>query len=92
MTAAKGLSTDDTLNQMLMKLAGIVPGERVLDLGSGTGDPAISIGIALGGNGAIAACDLTPEILVKARDRSMNVGLDVISFTAADMTSPAGSA
>ncbi|MBT6283588.1 MAG: class I SAM-dependent methyltransferase [Rhodospirillaceae bacterium] len=86
-TAAQGLSTDDTLNQMLIKLAGIVAGERVLDLGSGTGDPAISIGLALGGNGAITACDLTPEMLAKARDRSVNVGLDVISFTAADMTS-----
>ena len=40
-TAAQGLSTDDTLNQMLIELTGIAPGERVLDLGSGTGDPTI---------------------------------------------------
>ncbi|CAN0461248.1 unnamed protein product [Discosporangium mesarthrocarpum] len=84
-TAAQGLSTDDTLNQMLIELAGIVPGERVLDLGSGTGDPAISIGLALGDTGAITACDLTPEMLAKARERSVNVGLNVMSFAASDM-------
>lgn len=85
-TAAQGLSTDDTLNQMLIELAGIAPGERVLDLGSGTGDPAISIGLALGNTGAITACDLTPEMLAKARERSVNVGIDVMSFAASDMT------
>lgn len=85
-TAAQGLSTDDTLNQMLIELTGIAPGERVLDLGSGTGDPAISIGLALGDSGAITACDLTPEMLAKARERSVNVGLDVMSFAASDMT------
>lgn len=85
-TAAQGLSTDDTLNQMLIEHTGIARGERVLDLGSGTGDPAISIGLALGDTGAVTACDLTPEMLAKARERSVNVGIDVISFAAADMT------
>lgn len=84
-TAATGLSTDDTLNQMLIELGGITPGERVLDLGSGTGDPAISIGLALGETGAVTACDLTPEMLAKARERSVNVGIDTMSFAAADM-------
>ena len=86
-TAAKGLSTDDTLNQMLIEHTGIARGERVLDIGSGTGDPAISIGLALGHEGAITACDLTPEMLAKARERSITVGLEVLSFAAADMSS-----
>jgi SAM-dependent methyltransferase len=85
-TAAQGLSTDDTLNRMLIEHTGIRPGERVLDIGSGTGDPAISIGLALAGDGAITACDLTPEMLAKARERSVNVGLGVISFAAANMS------
>jgi hypothetical protein len=33
-TAAQGLSTDDTLNRMLIEHTGIRPGERVLDIGS----------------------------------------------------------
>lgn len=85
-TAAEGLSTDDTFNQLIIENAEISPGERVLDIGSGTGDPAISIGLALDGAGAITASDLTPEMLAKARDRSVNVGLKVMSFAATDMS------
>ena len=85
-TAAQGLSTDDTLNRFLIEHAGIGPGERVLDLGSGTGDPAISIGVALDGAGSVTACDLTPEMLATARSRSVNVGLDAMDFAAADMS------
>lgn len=85
-TAAQGLSTDDSFNQMIIEHAGIGPGDRVLDIGSGTGDPAISIGLALQGKGSITACDLTPEMLVKARDRSVNVGIEVMDFTTADMS------
>ena len=85
-TAAQGLSTDDTLNQFLINHAAIKSGERVLDLGSGTGDPAISIGVALGGTGSITACDLTPDMLATARNRSVNVGLEVLDFAAADMS------
>ena len=85
-TAAQGLSTDDTLNQFLINHAAIKSGERVLDLGSGTGDPAISIGVALGGTGSITASDLTPDMLATARNRSVNVGLEVLDFAAADMS------
>jgi len=85
-TAAQGLSTDDTLNQFLINHAAIKSGERILDLGSGTGDPAISIGVALGGTGSITACDLTPDMLATARNRSVNVGLEVLDFAAADMS------
>ena len=84
-TAAKGRSTDDTLNQLIIENLGIKPGERVLDLGSGTGDPAISIGLALDGDGAVTACDLTPEMLATVRSRSVNVGLEIMDFAAADM-------
>ena len=86
-TAAKGLSTDDTLNQRLIEHLNIRPCEQVLDLGSGTGDPAISIGLALKGAGTITACDLTPEMLMTARSRAGNVGLSVMNFAAADMAS-----
>tara|TARA_B100000676_G_scaffold313297_1_gene393116 strand:+ start:1313 stop:2140 length:828 start_codon:yes stop_codon:yes gene_type:complete len=84
-TAARGHSTDDTLNQLLIEHLQIKPGEHVLDLGSGTGDPAISIGLSLKGAGSVTACDLTPEMLSTARSRSENVGLSTIRFAAAEM-------
>ncbi|MEE2998150.1 MAG: class I SAM-dependent methyltransferase, partial [Pseudomonadota bacterium] len=84
-TAAEGLSTDDTLDKFLIENLCIEPGEQVLDLGSGTGDPAISVAIALGRTGTVTACDLTPEMLTTARRRAVNVGLSNIRYTAADM-------
>ena len=84
-TAAKSHSTDDTLNQLLIEHLQIQPGEHVLDIASGTGDPAISIGLTLEGAGSITACDLTPEMLNTARSRSENIGLSTIRFAAAEM-------
>lgn len=84
-TAATGLSTDDTFNRMIIENAALRPGERVLDLGSGTGDPAISIGLMLGDAGRISACDLTFEMLSHTRLRAANVGIDRMDFAAADM-------
>lgn len=85
-TAAEGRSTDDTFNRMMIEAAGIAPGRDVLDLCSGTGDPAISIGLALEGSGSVTACDLTPAMLGKARERSVNVGIANMRFAAAEMT------
>ncbi len=84
-TAATGLSTDDTFNEMIIEHAALQPGERVLDLGSGTGDPAISIGLMLGDGGRITACDLTFEMLAHTHSRAVNVGISNIDFAAADM-------
>mgnify|MGYP001166863473 FL=1 len=84
-TAPTGLSTDDTLNQLIIQNLNIKAGENVLDLGSGTGDPAITIGLSLDEAGTITACDLTPEMLVTARSRANHIGLSVVRFVAADM-------
>lgn len=84
-TAAEGQSTDDGFNRMIIEHAAIAPGDSVLDIGSGTGDPAISIGLALKGSGGVVACDLTPDMLVHTRGRAGNVGLNVIDYAAADM-------
>ncbi|MEX2453545.1 MAG: class I SAM-dependent methyltransferase [Rhodospirillaceae bacterium] len=84
-TAATGLSTDDSFNRMIVEHAGIGPGERILDIGSGTGDPAITIGVALDGEGSVTACDLTPAMLETARKRADTVGIANMHFVAADM-------
>ncbi len=84
-TAAEGRSVDDTFNQLLIERAGISGEHRVLDISSGTGDPAISIGLSLGSTGLIVATDLTPDMLRAARNRSVNVAIRTIAFAAADM-------
>jgi arsenite methyltransferase len=47
-------------------LANLVAGERVLDLGSGSGTDAFAAAVAVGPHGAVTGVDITPEQLVKA--------------------------
>jgi len=86
-TAANGLSTDDTFNQMIIAETGIKSGERVLDLASGTGNPAISIAYSMGEQGEVFCTDLTPQMLIAARKRGQNLNSKIIKFIAADMAS-----
>ena len=84
-TTVSALPTDDTLNQALIKAAGIEPGQTVLDLASGTGDPSISIAIALSDEGSVTACDLTPEMLSVACRRVDELNLGNWRVAAGDM-------
>jgi arsenite methyltransferase len=47
-------------------LAGLQPGERVLDLGSGSGTDAFAAGELVGPGGSVEGVDVTPEQLAKA--------------------------
>jgi arsenite methyltransferase len=47
-------------------LAGLVAGERVLDLGSGSGMDAFAAAVEVGPTGSVAGVDITPEQLAKA--------------------------
>lgn len=84
-TAVAGRSEDDTFNQMIITEAGIRPGEAVLDIASGTGNPAVSIALSMEGAGSVTCTDLTPRMLETARGRAANLNLSIMRFVAADM-------
>jgi SAM-dependent methyltransferase len=48
-------------------LARLLPGERVLDLGSGSGMDAFAAAVQVGPNGSVTGVDITPEQLRKAQ-------------------------
>ncbi|MDX1485864.1 MAG: class I SAM-dependent methyltransferase [Alphaproteobacteria bacterium] len=85
-TSVAGRSQDDTFNQMIIAEAAIAPGEAVLDIASGTGNPAVSIALSLEGAGSVTCTDLTPRMLEAARTRAQNLELSVMRFVAADMS------
>ncbi|MCH8917017.1 MAG: class I SAM-dependent methyltransferase [Proteobacteria bacterium] len=70
---------------MIIAEAGIKPGETVLDIASGTGNPAVSIALAMEGAGSVTCTDLTPRMLEAARKRAENLELSVMHFVGADM-------
>jgi SAM-dependent methyltransferase len=83
--APQGKSRDDSFDRMLIAGAAIRPGEDVLDLASGTGNPAISIALSMEGRGSVTCTDLTFGMLETARNRARNLDLSIMRFVAADM-------
>jgi SAM-dependent methyltransferase len=58
----------------LIAYAGVQSGERVLDVGTGTGVAAITAARA---GAQVSAIDLTPELLIEARENGRIAGVDV---------------
>jgi ubiquinone/menaquinone biosynthesis C-methylase UbiE len=70
----------------LVAEARISPGLQVLDVASGTGEPAISIATSMNGSGRVLATDISEAPLKIARQRAEQRGLTNIDFTIADAT------
>ncbi len=85
-SAPQGKTQDDTFNQMIIAEAGIRPGEAVLDIATGTGNPAVSIALSMDGQGSVTCCDLEPAMLETARGRAVNLSIPIMRFAAGDMT------
>jgi demethylmenaquinone methyltransferase/2-methoxy-6-polyprenyl-1,4-benzoquinol methylase len=72
---------DQAWKRDLLARAGIRPGERVLDLATGTGDLALA---ASGDGGVVAGLDLAPGMIRLAR---LKPGAAAVRFLVGDMTS-----
>lgn len=64
----------------LLTLARVRRGERVLDVGCGTGVMTLPLARAVGGAGRVHAIDLHDEMLEEARRRAAESGLSNIEF------------
>ncbi len=61
-------------------LAGLKPGERVLDLGSGGGIDCFLAAQQVGETGHVTGLDMTPDMLELARKNQANLGLTNVEF------------
>jgi arsenite methyltransferase len=61
-------------------IAGLKPGERVLDLGSGGGFDAFLAARQVGPTGRVIGVDMTPEMIALARANAAKVGLTHVDF------------
>ena len=68
----------------LCKRAGIAEGMRVLEIGSGAGDVALTLAELVGPTGQIVGVDVNAEILDTARQRATDAGLRNTDFIAGD--------
>jgi ubiquinone/menaquinone biosynthesis C-methylase UbiE len=75
------------INHRLVADARVRPGLRVLDLGSGTGYPAILAGEVVGAEGMVIGIDLAESMLAVAARKAKTLGLQQVSFRTGDVTS-----
>ena len=70
--------------QRLCQRAGIAEGMRVLEIGSGAGDVALTLAALVGETGQVIGVDVNASILETARQRAMDAGIQNIEFIAGD--------
>lgn len=75
------------LTELIVREARVEPNMRVLDVASGTGEPAISIACLLQGTGEVIATDISAEPLKIASGRAQQRSLTNIKFQVADVHS-----
>ena len=75
------------ISERLVKLADVQPGSRVLDVGAGYGEPALTAARKAGAEGRVVATDISAEMLAFARERVAAAGLRNVEFIESDASS-----
>lgn len=83
-----------TCNDRLVELAGLQPGDRVLDVGTGIGEPAVTAAHRVAPGGRVLGIDLAPAMIREGRRRIHHLGLSNVELAVGDIESldlpPAG--
>jgi ubiquinone/menaquinone biosynthesis C-methylase UbiE len=68
------------VSDQLIRSTGITSGQTVLDVATGTGQPALTIAKIVGPNGKVIGVDLSPEMLEVANEEAAYQGLTNVVF------------
>jgi ubiquinone/menaquinone biosynthesis C-methylase UbiE len=87
-------SCAQSVSNRLVELARVKPGDRVLDIATGTGEPAITAARVVGPRGRVTGVDHSSGMLDVARRRAASLGLSNVEYRegeAASLKEPAAS-
>jgi SAM-dependent methyltransferase len=68
------------VNDRLVAMAELQPGQKVLDIATGYGEPLVTAAHQVGPRGRVIATDLSPAMLALARERAVALGLQNVEF------------
>jgi ubiquinone/menaquinone biosynthesis C-methylase UbiE len=74
------------LNHRIVGDARLRPGHHVLDLGSGTGYPALLAAQTVGPSGSVIGVDLADQMVAAAERKATRLGLTNVTFCTGDVT------
>ena len=74
----------DPAARLVSLIAGIRPGQKVLDVCAAPGGKSLSAAFAMAGNGSIVACDLHENKLKRIQESADRLGVNIITAQAAD--------
>ena len=68
------------ISRRLVELAGVGPGNRVLDVAAGYGEPSLTAARRVGAEGGVVASDISAEMIAFGRERAAAAGLENVEF------------
>ena len=72
------------LSDRMMELAHVSPGQRILDVATGIGEPAMTAARQVGPSGSVVAIDQAPQMVALARERLQEAGIGNVEFVEGD--------
>jgi len=72
------------VTEIMIEMAGVRPGDRVLDIAAGAGEPAVTLARRVGQEGSVLATDISPAILEFARRHAAEEGVANVAVRVAD--------
>jgi enediyne biosynthesis protein CalE5 len=73
------------VSKRMVELAEVKPGQRVLDIATGIGEPALLAASRVGAAGLVVATDISSQMLDIARERANTLGLTNVEFIESDV-------
>jgi len=80
----EGETGGQLVSHKLVDLMGIGPGDIVLDVATGYGEPALTAARAIAPGGRVVATDIAADFLAFGRERAAQAGLDNVDFLESD--------
>src|SRR3984957_20846224 len=77
-------SSQPAIMAIMLAQLGLAPGQRVLEIGAGTGYNAALMKHIVGPSGHVVSVDIEPDLVVAARDHLASAGYPDVTVGAAD--------